>query len=222
MAAPTIIDELADFSACDCSDALVKLGVAGGGFLPGPSMWSPQRQEGTTKVIGRAYTVRYALLSSAEDKVPVHYIDTIPQGAAVVISAPSTIPNAVYGGLMSTRAQASGAAGTIVHGRVRDLHEHRALGYPVFASDVGTVSPYENAKVVAVNQKLELVSEYGTTIVEPGDIVVADIDGVVVIPRSVEDQIIPLMIRQTQADAKVAESIKAGMTFVEASKKHRV
>lgn len=58
-------------------------------------------------------------------------IDSIPKGAVVFISCPLGTPNAVYGGLMSTRAQASGAVGTVVDGRVRDLQEHRDLGYPV-------------------------------------------------------------------------------------------
>ena len=49
------------------------------------------------------------------------------------ISSPPRTVNAVYGGLMSGRAQASGAVGTIVDGRVRDLQEHRDLGYPVGA-----------------------------------------------------------------------------------------
>ena len=129
-------------SSCDCSDALLKLGVPNGGYIPGPTLWSPKRQEGDTKVIGRAYTVKYALNSDPAAKIASHYvslaainltlqIDSIPKGAVVYISAPGGIVNAVYGGLMSTRAQASGAAGTVVHGRIRDLQEHRALGYPV-------------------------------------------------------------------------------------------
>jgi regulator of RNase E activity RraA len=62
-------------------------------------------------------------------------IDTIPAGAVVFISSPKTV-NAVYGGLMSTRAQASGAVGTVVDGTVRDLQEHRGLGFPVSFSKV--------------------------------------------------------------------------------------
>lgn len=54
----------------------------------------------------------------------------IPAGSVVFISSPNTV-NAVFGGLMSNRAQASGAVGTVVDGRIRDLQEHRALGYPV-------------------------------------------------------------------------------------------
>jgi regulator of RNase E activity RraA len=57
-------------------------------------------------------------------------IDSVPAGSVIFISSPKTV-NAVYGGLMSQRAQVSGAVGTVVDGRVRDLQEHRGLGYPV-------------------------------------------------------------------------------------------
>ena len=51
---------------------------------------------------------------------------------------------------MSTRARYSGAAGTIVDGRIRDLQEHRDLKFPVFARDVGTTAPAEVVKVAEV------------------------------------------------------------------------
>lgn len=58
-------------------------------------------------------------------------IDTVPAGAVLFISAPNKMINACYGGLMSTRAQHVGAAGTIIDGRLRDLQEHRDLDFPV-------------------------------------------------------------------------------------------
>jgi len=58
-------------------------------------------------------------------------VDQIPQGAVVFISQPLPHVNAVYGGLMSLRAQHLGAAGVIIDGRVRDLQEHRNLNFPV-------------------------------------------------------------------------------------------
>lgn len=58
--------------------------------------------------------------------------------------------NALYGGLMSTRAKHLKCAGTIVNGRIRDLQEHRDLGFPVFAKGVGTASPGALMKVGAV------------------------------------------------------------------------
>jgi regulator of RNase E activity RraA len=58
-------------------------------------------------------------------------IDSVPAGCVIVISSPFNMSNAVYGGLMSTRARAIGAVGTVVDGRFRDLDEQRALDYPV-------------------------------------------------------------------------------------------
>jgi len=60
-----------------------------------------------------------------------HYIDSIPPGSVIFVSAPPNTVNAVYGGLMSNRAKVAGAVGTIVDGRIRDLQEHRGLDYPV-------------------------------------------------------------------------------------------
>ena len=166
-------------------------------------MWSPKRQEGPTKIIGPAYTVKYVRNNHGTDPKPQgHYvsqlnllmiflwcsifrymteparrrclatllfnlmgkiiqshpshtpnanqIDTVPPGSVVFISAPANIVNAVYGGLMSNRAQYSSAVGTIVDGRVRDLQEHRDLKYPVFARDIGTTAPAEVVRVSEV------------------------------------------------------------------------
>lgn len=68
-------------------------------------------------------------------------IDFVPSGSIIFISAPPNTVNAVYGGLMSTRARYLNAAGTIVDGRFRDLQEHRELNYPV-----GPVSGSELSK----------------------------------------------------------------------------
>ncbi len=58
----------------------------------------------------------------------------MPSGSVIFVSCPAKTPNAVYGGLMSTRALASGAVGSVIDGRFRDLQEQRALEYPVLHS----------------------------------------------------------------------------------------
>lgn len=192
-----------------------------GGFLAGITLWSPERQAGATKIVGPAYTVKYALNSDPAPKVAGHYIDSIPKGSVVFISSPPT-PNAVFGGLMSTRAQASGAAGTVIDGRLRDLQEHRDLGYAVFARDVSTTAPQEVAKVVGVDVPVTFDGAYNQNVtITPGDYIVGDINGVVVLPRALAAQALPLMAPQVAADEQMAVAIKGGMTFVEASKKFR-
>ncbi len=66
--------------SCDVSDALVKLKIHNGGFIPGITLWSPQRQDGTTKIVGPAYTVQYAPMDDQRPKWPSHYVRTDPAG----------------------------------------------------------------------------------------------------------------------------------------------
>lgn len=208
-------------TSCDVADALLKLKQPYGGFLAGISMWSPERQAGPTKIVGPAYTVKYAWHSDPAPKVPGHYIDGVPRGAVIFIASPPT-PNAVFGGLMATRAQYSGAVGTVIDGRLRDLQEHRDLGYPVFARDVSTTAPQEVAKVVGVDVPVHFSGAHDQDVtIRPGDYIVADLNGVVVLPRDLAEQALALMPPQVAADEQMAAAIREGMLFVEASKKFR-
>ncbi|EME38496.1 hypothetical protein DOTSEDRAFT_75880 [Dothistroma septosporum NZE10] len=222
MASESIVKALKNFTSCDVADALTKLKVPHGGFLPGLTMWSPKRQEGPTKVIGPAYTVKYVRKNyENEPKPQVHYIDSVPPGAVVFISAPPRMINACYGGLMSTRAKHLGAAGTIVDGRVRDLQEHRDLDYPVFAKDVGTTAPQEVARVSEINAPVRFNSEDQECIIHPGDILIADLNGVVCLPKGLAEQAIDLIASQVEADENVAADIRKGATVAESMKRHR-
>lgn len=130
---------------------------------------------------------------------------------------------------MSTRAQALGAAGSVIDGRFRDVQEQRALGFPVFARDVGTAPPAPLLKVAAVNVPVRLQQleegregEEGMLLtVRPGDYLIGDVNGVVVLPVEVAEQALPLMKKQVEADEKMAQAIRGGMGFSEASKKFR-
>ncbi|KAI1140974.1 RraA-like protein [Hypoxylon sp. FL0543] len=216
-----IIRELQKYTTCDVSDALCKLKYRNGGFLSGLTMWSPQRQDGPTKIIGPAYTVKYVPLDDPAPKHPSHYIDAVPKGAVIFVSCPPKTPNAVYGGLMSTRAQVSGAVGSVIDGRFRDLQEQRQLNYPVFARDVGTAPPAELLKVAAVNVPVKLQTDEQAMEIRPGDYLIADLNGVVVLPVELAEQALPLMRKQVEADDKMAVEIRKGMTFTEASKTFR-
>ena len=66
---------LSAYSTCEISDALLKLGIPTGGFLPGLSLWSPHRQEGPTRLAGQAYTVKF--VRNHQTNAPVlaeHYV----------------------------------------------------------------------------------------------------------------------------------------------------
>lgn len=148
-------------------------------------------------------------------------IDTIPPNSIIFISAPAHTINAVYGGLMSTRAQHSHALGTIVDGRVRDLQEHRDLGFPVFAKDVGTTAPQEVLRVSEVNVPVRLQSEVQEAVVGPGDYLIGDLNGVVCLPRGLAERAVRLVESQVLADERIKRDLEGGRGFAESCREHR-
>ena len=91
----------------------------------------------------------------------------------------------------------------------------------VFARDVGTAPPYEMVKVVDVNVPVKLQTDEQDITINPGDYLIADLNGVVVLPKELAEQALPLMKKQVAADTRIAEEIKKGMGFAEASKMFR-
>lgn len=122
---------------------------------------------------------------------------------------------------MSTRAQYSHAAGTVVDGRIRDLQEHRDLHYPVFARDVGTTAPQEVLRVGEVNVPLRLQSQEQDAVVWPGDYLVGDLNGVVCLPKGLAVKAVALMESQVRADGRIKMDLAEGISFGESCKVHR-
>lgn len=141
----------------------------------------------------------------------------------VFVSCPPGIPNGLWSSLVAARGQARGAAGAIIDGRIRDLGEHREFlpGFPIFGRDTGTAPPHELVKVVAVDVPVKLASEDQDMTISPGDYLIGDLNGVVVLPKEAAGEVVALAKKQVEADAKMMEEIKKGMSLVEASKKFR-
>lgn len=231
---------LAKFTPCDVSDALVQFGVKNGGYIP-----NLVQRSGSGTVVGRAYTVLYAPKSDPRPAVKASYIDQIPPESVLVMALPEeqqtphapyvTVNNALYGGLMSTRAQYRQAAGLVILGRVRDLAEHRGLDYPVFSYGVGSTAPGPVVKVVGIDVPLvvKVASVDGgeeRIEVRPGDYIVADENGVVRLPVGHEsgpeaeisvEKVLEYIPKRVDADTHVSEDIKKGAAAAEAQKHWR-
>lgn len=91
----------------------------------------------------------------------------------------------------------------------------------MFARDLGTTAPYELVKVVATQTSVKLQSAEQDMTLSSEDLIIADLNGVVMIPRDLIEQVIPLIQPQVDADERMAEAIKGGMSFTEAGKKFR-
>ncbi|GKZ73193.1 hypothetical protein AnigIFM50267_009870 [Aspergillus niger] len=217
-----IIERLKQWGACDVADGLSKLKHPHGGFLEGLTLYSPEYQAGETKIVGQAFTVKFVPKDDeAAPKLSGNYIDMVPPGAVIVISQPLPQVNAVYGGLMTLRAQALGAAGVVIDGRVRDLGEHRALKFALFARSVGTTAGGAVCRPSEVNVPVRLHSEHQEAWINPGDYIVADLNGVVRVPREVVEKVLDVIPEIVEADRKCAEGIRAGRSVEDVFKVFR-
>lgn len=149
------------------------------------------------RICGPAATV----LEAATDEVlpPQHALDLIDEAAAgsvIVIAIEGGEPDvAVWGGLMTAGAVANGHAGAVLAGGVRDLVEiRRDYDFPVYALAVSPGTTVGRYRTVASQVPVRV----GGIVVHPGDIVVGDIDGVVVVPQA-----------QAEAVLKMAQEIDA-------------
>ncbi|CAG1019457.1 3-hexulose-6-phosphate synthase [Burkholderiaceae bacterium] len=156
------------------------------------------------RVVGPAATV----LEAATDEFvpPQHALDLIdeaPRGSVIVISIAGGEPNvAVWGGLMTAGAVANDHAGAILDGAVRDLSEiRRDYGFPVYARDVSPGTTLGRYKTVASQVPVVV----GGIVVHPGDIIVADIDGVVVVPK---DKAAEVLAMSREIDERELEQAK--------------
>lgn len=138
------IAELAKYTACDVSDALLKLKVPQAGFIADLAPYSPLRQQNSPEqaevTIAPVSTVLFT--PKGEDAPPAdrpaanipkdaHWVDVAVPGTFAVLKQPAGQTNAVCGGIMALRMKVLGVKGIIVAGRVRDLVELRSTALPV-------------------------------------------------------------------------------------------
>lgn len=231
LATKDVISILSKYTPCDISDSLNKHGIANGGFIPNLTIRSPVLNKNSA--VGKAYTVLYAPKSDPRPAVKQAYIDQVPEDSIVVIGLPLelqtinapyvTVNNALYGGLMSTRAQYRKANGSVILGRIRDLDEHNELGYPVWSYGVGTSAPGPLVKVVGINVPLEVkvanIDNQEILTINPGDYLIADKNGVVKLEDNDQlSSVLDYIPKRVEADTHVSQDIKAGKPAAEAQK----
>jgi 4-hydroxy-4-methyl-2-oxoglutarate aldolase len=136
----------------------------------------------------------------------IEAIDSILEDEVVVVATHSSVRNAPWGELLSTAAQARGARGAVVDGLVRDVKKILSLGFPVHASGVKPVDSRGRGEVVDYNVPVQC----GDVLVNPNDLVVADYDGVVVIPAAAVERTIQLATEKVAREDHSRADLKKG------------
>jgi len=168
-----------------------------------------------TRLEGRAYPL---VLERADAPGEPPYqgllraLDAVPAGAVLVLPGRRATDAALFGELMATACLGRGAAGAVCEGFVRDLPEVRAIGFALFGC--GTV-PYD------MDGRLEVAGhgrpvEVDGVLIEPGALVVADHDGVVVVPTELEASVVAAALDKAAREDEFRAAIAAGMQPSEA------
>jgi len=130
----------------------------------------------------------------------------------IYIATGASLRYALWGGLMSTRATHLRAAGAILDGYVRDADEIEALGFTVFCRGLYAQDQGPRGKVIDYRCPIEIEGVR----IEPGDLLFGDREGVLVIPRAVEEEAIRRAREKANTEGAVAIAIRGGMSACEA------
>jgi len=145
-------------------------------------------------------------------------VDAVPPGAIVVLATRGYLDAAVWGELLTTRAVARGAAGAITDGAVRDLAALRELGFPTYAA---AVSANDSRGRVAVRAWGGSVICAGVSIAA-GDLVLADADGVVVVPWEIAEEMLAAAEEKRDKEELARRLLAKGVSAAEVWERHRV
>lgn len=187
-------------------DALAMAGIQGG--IRGIR---PVRGFEDTRIVGPAATVLFA--AARPDTPPLNMYravrDSAP-GSVLVIDAKGVDSN-FTGDNQGECAQRQGMVGVVVHGGARDLAGFRRIGMPLYCSGSATRDEQSGLRITAHNVPIEV----GCVLVKPGDIIVADEDGVVSIPAGALDTVLQNLQVISQVEEEMEKAIRRDASLEE-------
>jgi 4-hydroxy-4-methyl-2-oxoglutarate aldolase len=189
-----LLEQLRGFNVSQISDALGSSHPVESGIRPIDPMF---------RICGNARTA----LCEPDDNLAVLYaLEEAQKREVLVISCSPHDNSAVWGGLLSLAALSKGLAGTIVDGAVRDISEFAAIGYPVFSRCTNA----RRARKVRHGEHNVSV-RCGSIVIRPGDVVVADINGILAISASEVEGTLAKVMEVSCNESDIREQISRGL-----------
>lgn len=172
------------------------------------------------KVVGRAMPVRMIDVYGEQSKpfgLLTEALDQLEEGDVYVGSLP-TQHCACWGEILTAAARSRRAAGAVVHGPHRDTPKVLEQSWPVFST--GRFA--QDSRVRMAIEAYRVPIEIEGTAVRPGDLIFGDLDGVVVIPQELEDEVFEKSVIKASAEHSVRAEIERGMSSTEAFRTYGV
>jgi regulator of RNase E activity RraA len=171
---------------------------------------------GPAKLFGTAFTIRFAPIDHFEPGTVGDFIDRLVPGTVAVLDNGGRLDCTVWGGILSRLAAHKQIGGTVVHGVCRDTVEADEAGYPLYACGKFMRTGKDRVQVEAYEQPVML----GDVRVCPGDLLIGDADGVVVVPRQRMQEVLTKALETRVVEAQILDAALAGMPLAEARSKH--
>jgi regulator of RNase E activity RraA len=210
MSEDAVVQGLRELPTATISDALDRLGVVGQclGIAPlDPSF----------RLVGRAFTLRYRPTGLVERGNVGDYIDDVPPGDIVVLDNAGRLDCTVWGDILTAVSSRRGVGGTVIHGVCRDVQRALDLKYPIFSRGRYMRTGKDRVEVESMQAPISL----GDIQVRPGDILVGDADGILVIPRVRESEIFQTAREIEEAEQAIERETAKGIRLDEARKTFR-
>jgi regulator of RNase E activity RraA len=211
---PQMRESLYSAVVCDALDAL-------GYTRQSPRVQLRRTSGGTRILVGRCKTTLWADMAHVDPRpyeLELIAVDSCKSDDVLIAAAGGSMRSGIWGELLSTAARNAGCVGAIVDGAVRDTAKMNGMNFDTFARGACIYDSQNRQRVV----DLDVTVEIDGVLFEPGALVFADDDGVVVIPRKVEAETIQRAWDKVHAENVTRDAIKNGMKATEAWKKYGV
>jgi regulator of RNase E activity RraA len=200
------IQRASNLDTTSLSDALDRLGIAGQclGIKP---------LDHSFRLTGRAFTILYGPSAKPSGTVG-DYIDDLEPDTVVVLDNGGRENATVWGDILTTVAHTKGVAGTVIDGACRDTHLSLSLGYPIFSRSYSMRTGKDRVQVEATNCAVNI----GDARVDAGDILRGDSDGVIVIPKAHENDVLRVAEEIDSVEGQILKAVREGSRLVDARK----
>jgi len=206
MAREPLIERLSKLDTCAVSDALDSLGLKG-------ATWGVRPQWQCPRIVGRAVTMK---IKPAGLQNPTQHLGTAPIEAAepgdiIVIDNGGKLEFSCWGGLLALSAKLKGLSGVVIDGAARDIDEARELNFPVYARGAVPMTARGRVMQESFNQEIQFAGVQ----CHPGDLVIADGSGVVIVPKEKEAEVMAAAEAIYQKEQEMAAGIRKGYSGLE-------
>ena len=169
---------------------------------------------------GRAVTLLNAPDTNEKDPydLVIKCIDSLSPGTVLVTTGKVPLNTGIMGELTATALRVKGCRGAIVNGYTRDVRKLIKMGYPTFTWGASPIDTTGRVRVVDYNIPISI----GGVTISPGDLVFADLDGIMVVPRAAEQDIIAKVLERIGTENKVRRELAEGKRMSEVWSKYGV